>query len=302
MSNDGKEFYARSLVRPTTKGLPGEVTPSWYTDYATALANRYGLYVRIKGLHIPDKKVGDGGVNEVKFRAFLNSYNESYTTKLKAEQLVGHYEPLRKVTGIERTLQIGVDIPSFSIEDAMANLQEVKSFVQLLYPRTKSTTAGGIKQKYVRTGGDPIFRVKFANFVVDSTYKNLDERDDSLNSHPITTLGQKGYIDNVNYQFQTNQGFYVLPNGFSYPKLITLSFSFYPLHEVSPSWTNGGFDHEHLPNATQPGVLKNYNISQEGRAGAPVSISPAGDSLDSPPPVRDAEGKQILGQNRAEQE
>jgi len=300
MSKDRKEFYARSLVRPTTEGLPGEVTPSWYTDYATALANRYGLYVRIKGLHIPDEKVGAGGVNEVKFRAFLNSYNESYTTKLKAEQLVGHYEPLRKVTGIERTLQIGVDIPSFSIEDAMANLQEVNNFIQLLYPRTKSTTAGGIKQKYVRTGGDPIFRVKFANFVIDSTPKTYEEGK-LTNAHPITTLGQKGYIDNVNYQFQTNQGFYVLPNGFSYPKLITLSFSFYPLHEVSPSWAEQGFDHHHIPNATQPDVLKQFNISQEGRAGAPISISPAGNSLDSPPPVRDAEGKQILGQNRIEQ-
>jgi len=295
MANE-KQYSPRSLVRETTAAIEGEVTPSWYTDYATGIANKFGLYVYVKGIHIPDSKVGPGQTNLVKFRAFLNSFSENYTTKLKSEELVGHYEPLRKVTGVERTVQVGLEIPSFSLEDSMQNLQEVKSFVQLLYPRTSTRKAGSIHQKHVISGGDPLFRVKFANLIVDS--EAVMEEGASVNSHPITTLGQKGYIDNLSYQFDPTPGFYVLPNGFTYPKLITLSFNFYPLHEVSPSWTNNGFDHKNIPAAVQPD-LQGQLATHSGPLGTPVSVDSAGASglEDTPAPIIGSQGETLLGQN-----
>jgi len=295
MSDNDRPFLdPRALVRQVNSG-DIKRPPSYQTDYATALANKYGLYIQIKGIHAN---------SEVKFRAFLTSYNESFTTQLKSENLVGHYEPLRKVTGIERVITLSLSLPTFSLEDAIINLAEVKNMVKLLYPRTEEvpqSETGFVRQKYVKSGGDPIFRVKFANLIVDSK-ANLGNIT-SVNAESTNKTGQKGYIDNFNYEFDIEKGFYVVKNGYTYPKLINLSFNFYPLHEVSPSWTNrNNFDHNNLPYASQPSDLRN-SLAATGTGGdstefAPVSVESAGTSgLDEAPgPIRDAEGNLLLGQ------
>ena len=285
------EMDPRALVRQVMSG-DIQRQPSYQTDYATALANKYGLYVTIKGIHAK---------SEASFRAFITSFNESFTTQLKSESLVGHYEPLRKVTGIERVVSLSLSLPTFNLDDAILNLNEVKKMVNLLYPRTEQVSTGDMTQKYVKSGGDPIFRVKFANLIANSKGDFGDNLTDSINPENISTLGQKGYIDNFNYEFDTTQGFYVIKNGYTYPKLINLSFNFYPLHEVSPSWTSrSSFDHKNLPYATQPNSLrKDLESKAFDTAGtyAPPSVDSAGVSgLDSvPPAITDHEGSLILG-------
>ena len=288
--NNNKPFMdPRGLVRQTTGDVNRE--PSYQTDYATGLANKYGLYVQIQGIHAN---------SSVAFRAFLTNFNESFTSHLKSENLVGHYEPLRKVTGIERIVSVGLSLPTFNLEDAMKNLNEVKSMTNLLYPRTSTVPAGEtgyVKQKYVKSAGDPIFRVKFANLIIDSKATAGDI--ESINAQSISTSGQKGYIDGFNYEFGIEEGFYVLPNGFTYPKLINLSFNFYPLHEVSPSWTSRNhFDHKNLPYAIQSEGWKESLVGTGGDGFEIPSVDDAGASgLDSAPaPIRDAEGNLLLGQ------
>jgi|TARA_R110000824_G_scaffold31089_16_gene101597 hypothetical protein len=209
---------------------------SWSTDYTSGMANKYGLSVKIRAKHLSTSK----NSIDVKFKAFLTSYKEQFSTDLKKEKLVGHHEPLRKVTGIERTLAIGLAIPAFSLTDARNNLEAITRFVQMFYPLTEVVKASGVPQQYVKSGGDPLFDVSFMNLLgasPDNISKFLNLWDvENVAPHGLQT----GYIDNLNYDFDVAQSFYVTSTGYSYPKLINLSFNFYPLYEVSPHWQDQG--------------------------------------------------------------
>jgi len=199
----------------------------WSTDYSSGLANKYNLFIQIKALHL-------GGKNSkeiIKFKAFLTTFKEQFKVDLKAEKLVGHYEPLRKISGAERTVAVGLAIPAFSLTDARNNLERVEKFVQMMYPLAETTDASGVGQQYVRSGGDPLFAVAFNNLITYSPAKA---------STGGVTMGQTGYIDGLNYEFDIDQGFYVTPDNRNYPKLINLSFNFYPLNEISPHWSQKG--------------------------------------------------------------
>ena len=208
---------------------------SFSVDYTSGLANKYGLYISITAKHIKGNK-------NVSFKALLSSYQENLNTDLVSEKLVGHYEPLRKISGVERVINIGLKLQAHSITDARDNLDRIKMLVRMMYPSTTSSDASGVTQQYVKTGGDPLFAVHFMNLITDSTG---GFRQSSANP-------QTGYIDNVNYDFDLAQDFYVTQEGYTYPKLINLTFTFYPLHEVSPSWNSSGamYGRKNFPFAT----------------------------------------------------
>ena len=100
----------------------------------------------------------------------------------------------------------------------------------MIYPVIEKSADTNTDRVHVKSGGDPIFKVKFKNLIVGEGISPAG---------PAITNGLKGYLGNVNYNFDLNAGFVTDPRDervFLYPKLISLSFTFYPFNERAPGW------------------------------------------------------------------
>ena len=246
--------------RSVRKGMgqnPGaDTTYGPWNDPTVNLANDYRLYVDIYSVHTK---------TNVKFKAMLDNYAESVNTQLASETLVGHAEPLRKVKGLDRSISIGLNLVAGDLYQARYNLRDLGLFVKMMHPAVEVEKVAGVDQKLVLAGGDPLFKIRFMNFLVEGTTKqsaHINAKDNGL----------KGYIDGLQYSFDLDSGFFGGAGdeaGFVYPQLIKMSFNFYPFYSSTPAWTfeekggeargawtNKGFSHPNAPHA--------YRAQQEG--------------------------------------
>jgi len=196
----------------------------------------------------------------VRFKAFITSFRDSFKTSIGSETFVGHPEPLRKAKTIERVINMSFDVPAYDTSEAHKHLRDIKHLVQMLYPSYVETSAAGIPQRYVRSGGDPLFSIKFLNFIGQpgtgdvGTLSAYEDTSPSINKS-VASSGLKGYIDGLNYDFDWTQrgGFLNKPgeSQYLYPKLIKVSFIFLPFHETTPGWLGEGpvrtFSHAGVP-------------------------------------------------------
>jgi hypothetical protein len=195
-----------------------------YTDYSDHLTNQHGLYLDIYALHAKARVV---------FKAFLTSFQDSFDTALDVNTFVGHAEPIRKMRAVDRQIQIGIDLPASNTFQAKTNLHSLGLLVKMIYPLADESHVGGdgwnVKRAHIKTGGDPIFKVKFKNLI---TGPNQNPRG------PAKIDGLTGYIGNINYSFDLPSGFFhdEGDTGFLYPQLINLSFTFFPFNEQMPAW------------------------------------------------------------------
>jgi len=203
-----------------------------YTDYSTTLANQHGLYISIYAIHAQEV---------VAFKAFLTSFSDSFDTSLDVNTFVGHAEPVRKMRAVDRQMQIGLDLPSSNAFEAKENLRNLSTLVKMMYPLVdEQENFHGVVRSHVKAGGDPIFKVKFKNLITGPGASRGDVLRDGL----------KGYIGNVNYNFDLPSGFFhdigphpkgahkgAADTSYIYPQLINLSFSFFPFNEKLPAWT-----------------------------------------------------------------
>lgn len=195
---------------------------AWH-DPTNLLANDYHLYLDIYSVHTK---------TSVKFKAMLDNYNETVNTQLASEVLVGHPEPLRKVQTVDRSIAISLRLVAGDTYQAKSNLSDLGLFVKMLYPAAEVENVAGVDQKLVLAGGDPLFKIRFLNFLVDGTGQQSAHIDAKTN-------GLKGYIDGVTYNFDLDSGFYGGAGdeaGFMYPQLIKLSFNFFPFYSSTPAW------------------------------------------------------------------
>jgi len=106
-------------------------------------------------------------------------------------------------------------------------MQNLNLLVQSLYP--VSDQYGGIASVTANK-----FKIKLLNLLADSTFEDI-----STVPTNAVQAGLEGYIDDLNYEFDMESGFLTdhEERGYVYPKLIRLTFSFYPHAEAkAPKW------------------------------------------------------------------
>lgn len=245
----------------TIKGKNYFSVGSGLNDATTAMANQQALAIDIFS--------PTAGVR-VAFKAFLRAFSDSFDTQLDTLYHVGQPQPTRRQKSVDRTITIGIAIPSYSVEEAKFNLRNISLFTKMLYPAAnvvKSNLKHTPAQTQVLTGGDPMFKIRFMNLIVDGTYASLSDASTSFAS--AETSGLLGYIDNLSYEFDLDAGFHtdwkehkeagLGFDNFAYPKLITLSFTFYPLLEKAPVWKieeNVSTEEKTFTNASWPYAYK----------------------------------------------
>ena len=212
-----------------------------------AMANKQGLYVDIWSVQAQAN---------VAFKAFLTSFRDSFSTQLEAYTFIGHPQPYRKQKTVERSVELAFDVPAYGFEEAQQNLKNINLLAKMLHPL-------GLEHKgqtIIVPGGDPMFKIRFLNFLVDSATGA-----DGLS--PAHQSGVRGYIDGLSYEFVLDgegggfindhnrameepairtkfgqQGVSVwskaqtAKKGFMYPKLMRVSFTFYPFEPKPLFW------------------------------------------------------------------
>jgi hypothetical protein len=174
---------------------------------------------------------------EVSFSAFVDNFSDAYNSEWSAEQVYGRMDPIPTFQNTRRALALSWIVPSFSIDEAKQNLDEVNKLLSFLYPLySDPVTSGGDGNTKLITGGSnivqgPLVRVKFGNLIQDAA----------------TGGGLLGYLNGFTMDPDFELGMFMIgrdarqkPLGTAdveyLPKAIKLNFELNVLHEHSLGW------------------------------------------------------------------
>jgi len=227
-----------------------------HLDGSDLLANKFGLYIDLYSI-IAGKRVA--------FKGFLESYQDSFDAQTESHTFVGHPQPYRKQKSIERSVKITLTVPAVNIFQAKLNLSNVSLLAKMMHPLAAKDQSGGVTRYTVVAGGDPVFKVRFLNLLSD-----MGAASENLAAASIAkTSGVRGFIDDLNYEFVLDGdggGFLTNPEekGFIYPKLIRLSFTFFPFESISPLWVIGDNGEVEFSRKSFPYAFKGISGELEG--------------------------------------
>ena len=224
MATDPKSFNYKDYNAPKDSIL---------VDGSDALANK-GIVISF--MHMPSSK-------ELFFKAFINTFNETYASEWGGETVYGRADPIYMFKQTQRKIALGFMVPAASSGEAYENLAKAQQLVQFLYPMyTDVQSATTIAQS-------PLVRLKFSNLLqkVDSSVgpstKNPSESYSSYKSSNDASQGLLGVITNctINHNLD-NLDYGTIEKGSGgalealLPKGIEIIIDFSPIHEHTVGW------------------------------------------------------------------
>ena len=233
---------------------------TYYSDGSDLLANVKKQFVSF--LHVPS-------ANSVFFKAFITSFNETYTSNWKSETVFGRTDPIHSFVQTGRTINLSLMVPAASESEAFENLGRVQKLIQFLYPNYTN-----VQQAQTISQG-PLVRLKIMNLL-----QNVDnvssEGNADFNSKPEVfyksykslgadpNFGQLGFVNSLTVNHNIGQrdagvfekidvmgveetiadgSFLNSPQGTGtpvvntiLPKNIEIVISFTPIHEHPLGW------------------------------------------------------------------
>ena len=163
------------------------------------------------------------------FNAFLSNFNDSYKSNWTPQEIYGKMDPIATFKNTTRSISFSLDIPSFSVDEAIRNMHYVDVLISSLYPVYRVEKEMGTNI----LSSPPLFRVKFANFI--------RERTAPLNASQNYTVGDGliCYFNGFDFKPDTEAGFFdhvVTANSQKkttlLPKLIKADFSINIIHQT----------------------------------------------------------------------
>lgn len=179
---------------------------------------------------------------EVAFSAFIDSFSDAYNSEWSSEQVYGRMDPIPTFQNTRRALALSWIVPSFSVEQAKSNLDEINKLLSFLYPLYSDPISAPGDTNLITGGANivqgPLVRVKFGNLIQDAA----------------TGAGLLGWLNGFTMDPDFDLGMFAFPadstekplgtSGAEYlPKAIKLNFELNVLHEHSVGWvkTNNGY-------------------------------------------------------------
>ena len=134
----------------------------WFSDQSEAIAQGQKLYVDF--FHAPSK-------NSVAFKAFITEYSETFEVNYEEVDAFGRSDPYSKYRNTRRRISLGWETVAGSIQEAEQNMRRCTELIQMMYPSYENSKAPtgvtGMADNPV-IAGEPVFRVRFANWLVDT--------------------------------------------------------------------------------------------------------------------------------------
>jgi len=198
----------------------------------TAYTNNFKI--QIVPTHLPSSET-------LNFGAFLITFNDSYKTNFKNQQVYGRMDSIVNYQNTTRTLSISFGIPAASLQESIDNLQKVSNLIKFQYPVYSSVeVVSGISTP-------PICKMKFQNLI--------NEYGDYL----------YGYFAGVDFTPTNEVGYFIDDKNNLYPKEIKISLNFTVLHTKAVGWSK---------NKWASGQKYPYGNSQQSAASTSTGINP----------------------------
>ena len=279
-----------SKYKNQTKGKGTRKKKTYFSDGSDALANIKKQFVSF--LHVPSD-------NSVYFKAFITSFNETYSSTWKSEQVFGRADEIHSFVQTGRRINLSLMVPAASESEAFENLSKVQKLIQFLYPNYEH-----IQEAQTISQG-PLVRIKVMNLLQDmsdaGTAGNATKEMSSAQYYASYQsrgtephLGTLGFISSltVNHNLENRDaGVFEKINPVSprdsldaafggsgptsqpvpntiLPKNIELVISFTPVHEHPLGWNNRnrfGSDSRDIA-SRQSGELFPYGIATSSPA------------------------------------
>jgi len=181
--------------------------------------------------HVPSGKI-------VRFKAFINALNETYSSDWNSESVYGRTDPIQMFKQTTRNITLSLMVPASSHSEAYQNLAKVDELVTYLYPSYESI------DNALTIAQSPLIRLSVMNLI-----KNNSVSKKSYQSLRSKTKGNLGGSDgllgiikslSVNHNIESiENGSFMLPGGKILPKAIELTLDFTAIHEKTIGWQNG---------------------------------------------------------------
>jgi len=191
-------------------------------------------------LHLPSG-------NSVFFKAFLLSFNETYSSDWNNESIYGRADPTGIFKGTQRKVSIGLMVPASTVMEGYTNLAKIQKLIQFLYP---TYAAVGTPPARIITQS-PLIRLKVMNLLTANTAEiDIDGGGTNVatGKHSITSLfntndathgllGAMGGLTVNHNVANPDLGSFEVAAGTIVPKAIELQFDFSVIHEHHIGWT-----------------------------------------------------------------
>jgi hypothetical protein len=161
--------------------------------------------------------------SDVAFMAFLTSFTQNFASTWNSESVYGRIDPIGTFQGNKRTLSLGWDVPSGTLKEAKANMKNIETLMQIIYP-SYTGGDGGIGSA-LTLSKPPLMRLLYANLICTPDGDGLLGWIDSISWTPSLDMGL----------FEEGQE--ILRN--IYPKVISLQINFSVLHEGEMGYKDG---------------------------------------------------------------
>ncbi len=207
---------------------------------------------------------------DVKFKAFITAFNETYSPNFNSNEVFGRTDPIYQYKNTTRAITLAFKVPASSESEAFENLGRVQKLIQMLYPSYESVSA--LSPNALTLSEAPIVRLKVMNLLTSvagaggsfdkfrGTIMRGTFEDDFYAAYKSTDdpgLGLLGIINSctVNHNLEGPEGSFQKIDQSAFaggatspvkntilPKLIDVSISFSPMHEATINNAN-----ENLP-------------------------------------------------------
>ena len=225
----------------------------FFADGADALAQR-NFIITIQ--HVPSGKM-------IKFKAFITTFNDTFTQDWNSEQVYGRADPLYNFKQTSRRISIGFQMPAASESEAYENLVKAQQLSQFMYPNYSDF---GTEESPVRTlSQGPLIRLQVMNLLQSTKNKQRDPSAAPANLYTSYGAGDEGMLGffgdvTFNFNLEGDKGVFQKSDGTILPKLIEVNIgSFSPIHEHHLGWDDdnkfaGGLQFPYGAQGTEEGV------------------------------------------------
>jgi len=184
-----------------------------FTNYKEIAKSKNQL---IKFIHVATGTV-------VEIPAFLKEYSDDYSVSWGSEQIFDRSDPIKPYQSTTRTINLGFDVLSHSLDNAVENLNNFSTLTKMLYPvysdpLSEVLSGPGAMGRTIKA--PPLIRLKFVNLIQSAA----------------GTGELLGCIEGIGMRPNLDAGLYVSETGDLYPKVFDLDFRFTPQHESPLGW------------------------------------------------------------------
>ena len=238
----------------------------------------------------------------MRFKAFLTAFAEQYSSDWNQEHVFGRMDPIENFRATRRTISLAWTVIAHDNKEAFENMKKVSKLVQFLYP-TYSVEAKTFNESgFGIMSASPLLRLKFMNLIQSTAQKGVSEFANQFAAASgvktaqsygdVQTLGLVGRVDGFNITHELDDGFVMIAGPLAVPKRISLSCTFYPIHEHGMGWDTDTkrFFAPEFPYGLSEGFPSNAGIHQVDQSGMAATsetggVPDGGDHLNDPASV-----------------